>query len=545
MKLKSFIQKVNASVLGGAMVIALTSILSRILGLVRDRLLASSFGGEGTLDPYFAAFKVPDLVFNVLVLGALSSSFIPVFIHYLKRDGDPGKEEAWKVANSVLNILLVLLFVLGIVLYIFAPQVIRLIAPGFDGEKAGVTIALSRVMLIAIIFFGVSNIVSGILNAMRRFVSFAIAPVMYNLGIIIGIVFLTPRYGIMGLAYGVVCGAFLHLIIQLPSVFRVGFRYRPIIDLRHEGVRKVGALMLPRTLGLAANQIDILINTIIGSTLAAGSITVYNFANNLQNFPINVFGVSLAVAAFPVFSEAFAEKDDEKFRGQFSKTIRRILFLMIPISILILLLRAHIVRIVLGAQEYSWTATYLTAQVLGYFSISLFAQALIPTLARAFYAHQDTKTPVRIALFCVALNVTLALILSRIFGVVGLAIGYSITNIINMLLLYYFLRKKLGDLHDMEIVRSGIRIVAASVAMGLIVIGMKYLVVSGVNMHTFIGVFLQGSIAGLVGIVAFMVFAMLLRCNEIAIIREFFVKIWKQITNGNHPTVPPSDAAHE
>ncbi|PIS41861.1 MAG: murein biosynthesis integral membrane protein MurJ, partial [Candidatus Kerfeldbacteria bacterium CG08_land_8_20_14_0_20_42_7] len=218
MNVQTFIRKLTTTVTGGALIIAATSILSRFLGLLRDRLLASTFGGGGALDSYFAAFKVPDLIFNVLVLGALSSSFIPVFIGYIKKNDPSSRDEAWRVANSILNLLLIVLIVLGILFFIFVPQIIPLIAPGFPAEKQNITIQLSRVMLVAIVFFGISNVVSGILNALKRFTSFALAPVLYNLGIIFGIVALTPRYGLMGLAYGVVLGAFLHLAIQIPSV---------------------------------------------------------------------------------------------------------------------------------------------------------------------------------------------------------------------------------------------------------------------------------------------------------------------------------------
>jgi len=546
MNTKSFIRKLTTTVTGGALIIAGTSILSRFLGLLRDRLLASTFGGGGALDPYFAAFKVPDLIFSTLVLGALSSSFIPVFIGYIKKDDGVSRKEAWRVANSILNLLLIVLIVLGALFYIFAPQIIPLIAPGFSPDKQDITVQLSRVMLIAIVFFGMSNVVSGILNAMKRFTAFAMAPVMYNIGIIFGIVALTPRYGIMGLAYGVVFGAFMHLGIQIPSVLRVGFRYQRILDFKHPGVRKIGALMVPRTIGLAVNQLDLLVNTIIASTLVAGSITVYNFANNLQNFPINVFGVSLAIAAFPVLSEAFADHDRGKFVHQFSETVRRILYLMIPISILFLLLRAQIVRVILGADAYSWNATYLTAQMLGIFSLSLFAQSLIPTLARSFYAHHDTKSPVKIAMVSVVVDISLALILSKRFGALGLAGAYSTANLLNMFLLYYFLRKKFGALDDTRIVKSGIKIVIASVLMGAIVVGMKYFLALGVNMTTFVGIFLQGLVAGVVGLLSYFFITLFLRCEEVVMIRDWVLRIWRKIRNGKNggdPSHPEANVA--
>lgn len=542
MSAKTFFIKLNTTVTGGAIILAVTSIFSRVLGLLRDRLLASTFGGGGALDTYFAAFKVPDFIFNVLVLGALSSSFIPVFIQYLRNKDDVAKDEAWKVANSVLNILVIVLFTFAILFFILAPVIIPLIAPGFTQDKLAQTIQLSRVMLIAIVFFGISNVVSGILNSLKRFTSFALAPVLYNLGIIFGIVFLSPKFGLMGLAYGVVIGAFCHMASQLPSVFRVGFRYRPYINLKHPGVKKIASLMLPRTLGLAVVQIDMLVNTIIGSTLAAGSITIFTFANNLQNFPINVFGVSLAIAAFPSFSEAFVDNDHQKFKEHFSKTIRRILYIMIPVSVLLLLLRAQIVRVVLGANSYSWHATYLTAQVLGIFAISLFAQALIPTLGRSFYAHQDTKTPVKVAIFSVVIDIIGSIVLSRYFGVVGLAIAYTVSNLINMFLLYAILRKRFGELDDHRIIASGVKIVVSTLFMAVVVLGMKYLVAAMVNMQTFVGIFTQGLLAGAVGLIAYFVMTLAVSSEEVGMIRDWVKKIWNQVTNGKQPSsIPPTD----
>ncbi len=531
--------KINTTVTGGAIIIALASILSRILGLVRDRLLASSFGAGDVLDTYYAAFKLPDLVFNILVLGALSSAFIPVFIGYMSKrgqeddkQGNQSMHEAWHVANSILNLLMVGLVACAIIFFIFARQLMPLIAPGFDPAKQLVTMHLTRVMLIAIIFFGASNVATGILSSFRRYLNFSLAPIMYNLGIILGIFVLVPRYGVYGLAYGVVIGSFAHLCIQIPSLLKVGYRYRLTFDFHHPGVRKVGKLMVPRAFGLAVSQVEQLMSTVIGSTLAVGSVAVFNLANNLQSFPINVFGVSLAIAAFPVFSEAFARNDTEQFVQHFSKAFRRVIFLIIPTSILILLLRAQIVRVILGSGHFTWRDTYLTAQTLGFFSLSLFAQALIPMLARSFYAIHDTKTPVKIGILAVVINVGTALLLTRYYGVVGLGISFSLANIVNMMLLLIYLRRKVGFLDDRTIARSTVKIVFISALMGLVVWGMKYFLALGVDMRTFVGILIQGAGAGVVGILCYIVLAMVFHCDEISILTEKFNKMRTQLFNG-------------
>ncbi|MFA5135598.1 MAG: murein biosynthesis integral membrane protein MurJ [Patescibacteria group bacterium] len=529
-------KKLTTTLTGGAIIIAGASLISRLLGLIRDRLLASQFGAGDSLDIYYAAFRIPDLVFNVLVLGALSAAFIPVFVEYLQRAKEhPEKTaEVWELANSLLNLLLIGLVLFGAIFFIFAPNIVHLVAPGFDQEKQLMTVTMTRIMLGAIVFFGISNVLTGMLNSLKRYVNFAFAPVMYNAGIIFGIVALVPKCGLYGLAYGVVIGAFLHLLIQVPGVLRIGYRYKPVLDLKNKGVRTIGKLMLPRTFGLAVTQIDQLVGVIIGSTLAAGSVAVFTLANNLQSFPISIFGISIAVASFPFFSEAFAQKNHELFVRHFSESFRRILFLIIPISVLVLLLRAQIVRVVLGAGEFDWTATYLTAQTLGFFSLALFAQSVIPLLARSFYAWQDTKTPVKIAVIAVILDIIGALILTRYFGVMGLALAFTIASFVQMVLLLALLRSRIGYLDDKRIIISVLKILVISAMMGAVVYAAKYVLSLGVNMRTFVGVFTQGVGAGIAGIVFYLVAALFFRCEEISIISSWLKRARQQLINGKN-----------
>lgn len=526
--------KITTTITGGAIIIAAASVISRLLGLVRDRLLASTFGAGDILDAYYAAFKLPDLIFNILVLGALSSAFIPIFVRYLSKEQESGtQKETWYLANALLNILMVGLVVLGGLFFIFANKLVPLIAPGFDPARIAMTVQLTRIMLVAIVFFAASNVATGILTSFKRYLNFAFAPVMYNVGIIFGILVLTSQYGIYGVAYGVVIGSVIHLLIQLPTVFKLGYRYKLVFDFTHEGVRKVGRLMIPRTFGLAVTQIDQLVSVIIGSTLAVGSVAVFNLATNLQSFPISVFGVSLAVAAFPVFSEAFARNDTKSFVEHFSKGFRRVLFLIIPASVLILLLRAQIVRVVLGSGNFGWEDTILTAQTLGFFSLSLFAQALIPMLARSFYALEDTKTPVKVGLVAVAVNVVLGLTLSRVYGVIGLGLAFSVASVVNMLLLLVMLRKRVGDLDDTRIANSTLKILFMSSVMGLVVWGMKYFLAIGVDMTTFVGILIQGVGAGVVGIIVYLVLSVIMKCDEVRILTNWLKRTKKQLTPEN------------
>jgi len=503
--------KLTHTITGGAIIIAGFSFLSRILGLFRDRLLFSTFGAGDVLDTYYAAFRLPDLIFNTLVLGALSAAFIPVFLEYWHKD----KEQAWKIANSVLNIILVVLLILGIAGFYLAPEVVSIIAPGFDLEKRLATAELTRIMLLGIIFLGLSNIASSILNAFKRFTAFAIAPVMYNIGIIIGIIILVPMFGPEGLAWGVVLGAFLHFLVQLPSIARLGFRYSFCFNWRMRGVWKIGALMLPRTFGLAINQINQVANTAIGSTLAIGSVSIFNAATNLQAVPLGMFAIPIALAYFPMFSEAWVKKDIPQLVKAFSTSMRRILFIAIPSSIFIILLRAHIVRLVLGSGAFSWDDTILTARTISFFAISLFAQSLIPLIARMFYALQDTKTPVLVSVGSLCLNIFLSIKLSAIIGVPGLGLGFSIASIINVLVLWLLLRKRLGYLDDKHIFGSIMKISLISIIAGWAVYACLFGIAPFVDTHTGLGLLIQAGVSGFTGLAVYAGLSKIIRLEEV------------------------------
>ena len=312
-----FKRQINSITVAAALV-ALSSLASRLLGVVRDRILAGEFGAGTTLDIYYAAFRIPDLVYNLIVLGALSAGFIPIFTSLIKDykcvkakdcNGQENNNEAWSLANNILNILLFGLVVLSLIGIIFAPALTRLIAPGFSADEQALTAALTRVMFMSPLFLGISGIIGGILQSFKRFLVYSLAPVLYNIGIIIGAIYFVPIWGIYGLAWGVILGAFLHMAIQLPTVYQLGFRYSLRINWRDADTWKMGRMMVPRTLSLAVSQINLVVITVLASNLSAGSLTVFNLANNLQSFPIGIFGVSFAIAAFPSLAEAAFNKE--------------------------------------------------------------------------------------------------------------------------------------------------------------------------------------------------------------------------------------------
>ncbi|MFH1462141.1 MAG: murein biosynthesis integral membrane protein MurJ [bacterium] len=525
-----------------AFLLLASAFLSRVLGLFRDRLLAGRFGAGEELDIYFAAFRIPDFIYAILIMGGVAVVFLPVFSeHFQKKE-----EEAWRFANNLLNCFLFFLVLLCGVLFFLAPLLVSLIAPGFSTESKELAVSLTRIMFLSPIFLGLSSIFSGILHYFNRFLVYSIAPIFYNLGIIFGIVFFVPLFGVKGLAFGVILGAVFHLLIQIPAVRISGYKYTPVFNFKGSGLRKVFKLMLPRTIGAAAYQINLIVVTAIASTLTAGSIAVFNFANNLQFFPIGLVGVSFAIAAFPALSRAWAEGIKEKFLEAFYSTFRQILFLIIPASLLMFLLRAQLVRIVLGTGEFGWLETRLTAACLGIFCLSIFAAGFFPFLARVFYSLQDTKTPVIIGMSSMLLNVALALLFTfflkqpnffqeffinilklqgiKNIAVIGLPLAFSISQVFQFFLLLLFLRKRISGLKFGEIFSSFKKIAMAAVLMGFSVYFSLSLTAEFISIQTFLGIFLQTAIAGGVGVFVYILITYLLKSPELKTIKSAITK---------------------
>ncbi len=487
------------SVTKAAAIVGFFALISRIVGLLRDRLFASSFGAGDTLDIYYAAFRVPDLVFNLLVLGTLSVAFIPVFTELLTTN----KEKAYKIANSILNFSFLLMSALCLVLIFLAEPLTHLLVPGFEGQKFSDTVILTRILLLSPIIFTASNIFSSILNSQKKFIIANLAPVMYNVGIIFGLLVLYPKFGLYGLGWGVIIGAGLHLLVQIPEAIHFGYSWQGIMDLRDPAIKKLLRLFLPRVLGVDNSQISLLIGSIVGSVLASGSIAVFNLANNLQAVPLGVFAISTAVAVFPSLAEFYAKKNDEDFSKSLGKAISQVLFFMVPFTILLLLFRAHIVRLVFGAGKFNWDNTILTFNTLGMFSLSLFAQGLSPLLARAFYARQDTKTPVIIGVVTMLINSGLAYFLGKNFGSSGMAAAFSIAAFFNATVLFFILRRKISLVisgSSLEIFDSGIfislaKVTVASICMGLVGYATLYIMAPLVDTHTALGLLIQSGVA--------------------------------------------------
>ena len=523
-----------------ALLLAGATLASRILGLLRDRLLASRFGAGEELDMYFAAFRIPDFIFGILIMGGFSAVFLPIFSEHFEKN----KEEAFRMASNLLNVLFVLLAGFALILFVFMPFFIQFVMPGFSSEMKEATVPLARLMLLSPILLGVSAVFSGMLQYFGKFFVYSLAPVLYNLGIIVGILFFAPALGLIGLAWGVVLGAVLHFLIQVYPVFQSGFSLKRVFFFFDPSLVRMARLTAPRIVGAAAFHVNLVVITALASTLAVGSIAVLSFANNLHFLPIGVIGISLATAAFPLLSRAAAKKDDAAFQESLVRTVRIIFFFIIPISSFMFLLRAHIIRLVLGAGEFGWVETRLTAAVFGAFALGVFYQALVPLFARAFYALKDTKTPTLIGIGAIVGNVAVAFVLLWVFSfpnfvqrfivsffdvadiqdvrVLALPLAISVSVTIQGFLLALFLKRKIG-LNLRAISGPLNRIGISGVFMGIV----SFFTLQGafliVPLDTFWNVFFQAAIVVVVGLAAYLMAAKLLRVEELKLL-PFFKK---------------------
>jgi putative peptidoglycan lipid II flippase len=458
-----------ASVLVRAsLILTIAALASRVLGWIRLLVIGSQFGASRELDAYFAAFRIPDAIFQLVVAGALSAALIPVFASYRAREQE---EEAWQLASSVINLVLIALAALSLLMAILAPILVPIVAPGFDGPTTELTIRLTRVMLLSPVLIGMGAVVTGVLNSYRQFTVPALAPLVYNLAIIGAAIFLAPVMGVEGLAVGVAIGSLGHLLIQLPSLARVGQRYDLTIRLRHPGVRQVVRLMGPRTLGLAAGQVNFLVSTVLASGLAVGSVTAYNYAFQLSQLPVGVIGVSVAVALFPTLSTDAALGRIGDIRRQVAGAVRVLIFVAAPLTAIMIVLREPLTAVFYQYGLFSQSATARTASTLLFFALGLVGHIVVHVLTRAFYAMQDTKTPVAWAIVAVAINVPLMALLVGPMGVEGLALALSISAVLEVIGLLWFLRRRIESIQEGAILAATARATLAGLAAALVMLG--------------------------------------------------------------------------
>lgn len=490
------------SIAAGALIVAFFGILSRILGFIRDRILAGNYGAGDDLDIYYAAFRLPDLIFELLVVGALGAAFIPIFSKLITKSD---QKRAWQCASGVFFMIVGTMFGLSVIGIIFAPALMHVIVPGFPAEKMEQTVELARVMFLSPIFLSASAVLGGVLVSFRRFILYSMAPLFYNVGIIIGATVIAPRMGLIGLAWGVVLGAFLHFIVHIIAVKKAGFKVivpRAMIH-KNKDVWNVLTLMVPRMFSSASNQISLLLITFFASTLAAGSLTIFSFANNIQGVILGLVGIPFAIASFPVLSNKFAIGDDKAFSGVLSQTLRRILYYAVPLSMILFVLREQVVRIVYGAGQFSIEDTILTSQILGILCLSLFAQSAIPLLARGFYAMQNTKTPLYIALGAQTINAFLIILLIRQFEIYAIAIAFSIAVTVNAFLLFIILHRRIEDFEYKHTLRTIMQIAIATFVTVILTFFARNILGELLPLKYAWGVLVQLLVAGSVGVITY------------------------------------------
>ena len=444
-------------------------IASRLAGLLREVVIAHQFGTSAELDAYLAAFRVPDLLFALMAGGALGSAFIPVFSGYLARDDEAG---AWRLASAVINWVLIFLVAAGALAALGAPMLVAtVIAPGFSPAQQALTVELMRWMLISTTIFGVSGVVMGALNARQNFWQPAVAPVVYNAAIMAGAWWLGGPLGVRGAVIGVVAGAAAHLLVQIPGLWRQGMRFSLILMPRDAAVREVGRLMAPRALGLAAVELNNLVNVMLASSLSAGSLAALNYGRLIMLLPEGVIAQSVAIAAFPTFSALVARREPAEMRHVLLSTLRSVLYLTLPAALGLIWLRGPLVSTLLERGAFDARSAQATAWALLFYAFGLVGHALLEITTRAFYALHDTRTPVVVGVSAMAANAGLSLALMAAFRAAGwppyggLALANSLATTGEMCALLFLINRRLAGLGDGRMMAALGRMALAGLAM--------------------------------------------------------------------------------
>lgn len=527
---KKIINKTSGNSVGSAaLIVSVLGLLSRALGFIRDRMLTAHYGAGDTLDVYYAAFRLPDSIFELLVAGTLGAALIPVLSEITSSSKD--MRRAWRCANGVIVVLSTIVIFLSVMSMIFAPQLVHIFYPGFPAEKMNQTVSLVRIMFLSPIFFSVSAVLGNVLIYLKKFVIYSTAPLFYNFGIIIGIIFLAPnpKLGNIGLAIGVVLGAFMHFLFYFISIRLLDFKIELSFSIlkNNYDAFKVFKLMLPRLFGSAYTQISPFLINFFTSYLATGSLTIFNLANNIQGAIVGLVGVPFALASFSILSESYFQTNYTKFSYVFSKTLRRILYYVIPLSFTIFILREQVVRIAYGAGKFDLESTKLTAFILGIFCISLFAQSLIPLLTRGFFAMQDTYTPLYVTFFTQFLNFLIILLLIEEYKLSAVAVAFSVSAISNALILFVLLIRKNSELKYFKVLSTFLKIIFASVISSVAVYWTKNFIGDQLSLRFVWQVFLQLVIPTGVGLFFYLIITALMKMDEFETIRKkIFIRIF-------------------
>ncbi|PJF21343.1 MAG: murein biosynthesis integral membrane protein MurJ [Phototrophicales bacterium] len=515
----------NSQIFRAALIVLLGFLASGVLGFVRTGAFSATFGASAELDAFYAAQRIPELLFTLVAGGALGSSFIPVFTRYLnKHDMD----HAWKLASATMTLSAAAAGILALILAILAPILVPvLLVPGKPADQQALTTSLTQMMLITTVIFSISGLTMGILNAHQNFTYPALAASMYNLGMIIGALVIAPNLApaanqtgdanVYGLAVGAILGAILHFMVQVPGLVHVRARLRWLFNWRVEGVREVLTLMAPRVLGLAVVQINFLVNVAFASTMVEGSQTALSTAWFLLFFVLGVIAQSVGTAIFPTLSALVAANDIENYRARLSTAMRSVLFLAFPATVGLILLGEPVVSI-FERGEWGEQSTQATAWALGFFALGIAGHSLLEVLSRAFYALADTWTPVKVGVAAMLGNILLSVILIQIIGqpdslvrgpFAGLALANSLATLIESAILWWLLTRRVNGIHDQYILQGAGRALAAALLMG----GVVWLITL-IELPKLVHLILGTS----AGVITFFGLAIMMRLDEVAII---------------------------
>lgn len=502
------------SILRNFSVVMIAFVLSRVLGLLRDVVIAARFD-QTERDAYYAAFRIPDTIFLLVVGGAVSSAFIPVFSAQRAQGKDAA---AWRLASTLINLSIILVSLFGIVAALLAPQIIGgLIAPGYTGEKLQLTINLTTVLMLSPLFMGLGAWAQGILNAEHRFVLSAFAPIFYNLGIIVGALFFAPYIGPVGLAWGVVLGAILHIATQVPGLLRLGMKYQLRLNLRDAGTGEVLRLIGPRVVGQIAFQANFIIITSFASS-NSGWVNAVNYAFTLMMLPFGVFALSLSTVVFPTLAEQFGRREVAQMRVTVWGGVRLLVFLSAVSSVFLLVMREPIVRLLYQRNKFTASDTAQVADALLYFSLGLISYAVVEVLTRSFYAMHDTRTPVVIALITVAVNFLCCLLFVGPLGQGGLALALVLSTTAELLILLLTIRRRFSRLDpqnaavqqdERRAISGALKSIGAAAVVGLLLQGYLSFLAPIFPAGLF-GQLLSMSGAGLLAVVAYLALSLLL-----------------------------------
>lgn len=499
---------------------------SSFLGLIRYRILLHNFDtSESAI--FLAAFNLPDLLFKLLIFGAVSIAFIPVFTEYLHKDGE---NEAFKFASNVINFSLIFFGFFALLAFIFTPFLNNFFVPGFKGEQKALTDQLTRIILVGQLFLVVGSLFIGISQSFQKFIISSLAPIFYNLGIIFGIVFLSPSFGILGPGYGVIIGALLHALVQLPFIRSLGFRYSLSFDLSSLGLKEILKMMSFRNIGLVFEQIGDKFVLALSSVISYSSVTLLTISQQLYTAPVSLFALTISQAALPVLSRERSRGEEVLFKTTLLTTMHQILFLTLPAAAILVVLRIPVVRLLFGASQFSWVDTVLTGRTVAFFALGLAAQSVVVLLIRGFYAYKDTKTPTIVSIISVLMHLLLSWVFIQYLHleVWSLGLSSSLATILTVFLLIFFLDRRLGGFDFKSLFAPAFKmLLAALVAAIALYIPIKALDQLVIDTTRTANLILLTGIASLFGLGIYLLLVYLMDVKEL----ETFTQLLKKFAN--------------